>query len=329
MTTARVSISGMRRHTHAIYVASWLRRLLDETDGPIDVVDLDAGSAPDTMLVRRLVGLLGAPERLHVLPDHRTRTGDHHYVAVGAPGIKPWLRLRSRTRGPVRTVVVDEGLGSHSTWPVRRAALRREGTPEPRATIRATGVTAAKRFLTDERWQLYERRAGRWAVNSRIADEFRRHRPPAAEPPTATGDVIYISQPWVEFGVVPADAYVARLRALDDALSAAGLHLRLRLHPAERPDRYGSFDVMNATGPAELDPDTVGSRLVIGDCSTGLLNLSAVLGVPTRRLAWPAGATSPVPLSAAQQSLFDTFLPPPRTIDELTAELTRSDRAGR
>lgn len=321
MTTARVSISGMRRHTHAIYVASWLRRLLDETDRPIDVVDLDAGSAPDTTLVRRLVGLLGDPERLHVLPDHRTRTGDHHYVAVGAPGIKPWLRLRSRTRGPLTTVVVDEGLGSHSTWPVRRAALRREGTPEPRATIRATGVTAAKRFLTDERWQLYERRAGEWAVNSRIADEFRRHRPPGTERRTTTGDVIYISQPWVEFGVVPAGEYVARLRALDDAVSASGLHLRLRLHPAERPDRYGSFDVMNATGPAELDPDTVASRLVIGDCSTGLLNLSAVLGVPTRRLAWPAGATSPVPLSAAQQSLFDTFLPPPRTIDELTAEL--------
>lgn len=312
----RVFVSGIRNRAHVVYVASWLRTQLTTRTGPITVVDWGGGgflsSGPVTPA--DLDGLLPRDPRLtRISPRGSGRTHarageDLAYVAVGAPGIKPWLRLRAAhplRRLPV--VVTDEGVGSYGSWQARRDAWVREGGHEPWPTMRAVAVFGARRLLTTRRWSLYEERSGRWRLNETVAAEFRRGQSDeGAREPRA----VFLTQPWVELGVLTDAAYRAHLRAVAATCEAAGFTFAIRPHPGETGDRYSEWEVLTGATPAELDPRITRASAVLGASSTALLNLAAIFRMRAYRVGGKELAVLDEQLSHRQRELFDTFLPP-------------------
>jgi hypothetical protein len=328
----RVFLSGVASVTHLVYVASYLRHLLAACDTPVIVVNVG---------LRRFMGRanVGAQDVAALLPDDarlsvvspegpdrwHSRPGERRvYVGVGAPGIKPYLRLRASAVGrPLRVVVVDEGIGSYGDWRTRRDSWRREGAGRQWSAVRALAVTGARRLLTDERWALYRRDGDEWLVDDRGAGEFRRRLgkfAPAVTPGGGTA-AVFLSQPWVELGVLGEHAYVGHLHEIAAGCQAAGLSFLLRTHPAEDQDRYAGLAVSRQRGPAELDPEVAGAVAVLGTSSTALLNVAALYGTPAVRVAVPGLAHLDDALSAQQRSLLDTFLPAAVGIGELSDRL--------
>lgn len=315
----RVAYSGVRTATHLVYIASWVRHQLDHSDRRIVITDLDAGPRAH----RRHVDIAGqsllpSSDRLDIVAGHEGLAPVDVYLAVGAPGIKPWVGLkRSSITRSFRTIVVDEGIGSYGTWRTRRAALRREGAPAPWATARAASVAAASRILATHRWHLYVRREGTWRVDRVVADEFRRH----VTAPNRSNDVLFLSQPWVELGLVGADRYVRHLERVASVVEDLGLRFRLCPHPFENLDRYGDFDTVDSDLPAELNPELVGARVALGDNSTALLNLAAIHSLRVVRIPSPLNVDLRSGLSFDQRSLFDAFLPEEAARPELLTDL--------
>lgn len=321
----RVFLSGIRSQAHVVYAASWLRRRLAEDPAPVTVVDWGLG------------GFLGAHpvaqadvDRLFPSDPRLTRispTGNGRvwaepderlvYLAVGSPGIKPWLRLRAAhpTRR-ITVVVTDEGLGSYGDWRSRRDAWLRESGRGLWPTVRALAGAAAKRLLTDERWALYEEAPSGWTISPAVADEFRRLPRPAT-----TGRAVFLTQPWVELGVVTESAYLHHIAAVAAACAASGHPFAVRPHPAEDASRYARWDVIPGTAPAELDPRITSSAVVLGGTSSALLNLAAIFSLPAFRVGGKELTVLDELLSSRQRALLDTFLPP--TVDPGALELSR------
>jgi hypothetical protein len=325
----RVYLSGVASRTHAVYAASYLRALLATGPDHITVVDLGLRTFLGRANISSddLARALPANERLSLVAPPATSRWDALpseqliYLAVGAPGIKPYLRLRRahHTTG-LHVVVVDEGLGSYGTWRSRRDAWRREGGREPWPTVRAVAVSWARRGLTGQRWPLYQRINGTWEVQDAVADEFRQK---VSRRRTASRSVVFLSQPWVELGLLTEAAYLAHVDSMARSCAGEGLRLVVKPHPVEASARYGGFDVASSSGPAELDPDIVSAHAVAGLSSTALLNLAAVHGTPAVRLALPELASLEAGLSADQRSLLDRFLPAPRPPAALSQGMPR------
>lgn len=323
----RVCWSGVRNQTHVVYAASWLRTLLARTTGPITLVDMGIGG----FLGKNMVTLADVHE---LLPHHSRLTfvasggasalsqqdgESRYYLATGAVGIKPWLRLKStRFWAPLTVVTTDEGIGTYGDWRTRRDAYARQGGKGPWPTVRALGVTWASSLLTDRKWRLFEKRDGTWTVNQAIADEFRRYHPDAA-PDTSTA--VFMSQPWVELGVLSADRYLQHLRLIAAEVESVGLRFVVRPHPAEDVTRYADWEVLGGSRPAELDPRITTAGAVLGTTSTALLNLAAIFGRRAIRIAIPELDQLTERLSPDQAGLLDTFLPEPRAIAAIGASL--------
>jgi hypothetical protein len=327
----RVFLSGVASVTHLIYAASYLRHLIDTSTGPVIVVNVGLrrfmGQANVT--AQDVAALLPADARLSLVtpegPDRwHSRPGERRvYLGVGAPGIKPYLRLRAAAVGrPLHVVVVDEGIGSYGDWRTRRDSWRREGGRLPGSTGRALAVAAARGLLTDERWALYHHDLAGWRVDDRGAAEFRRRLGEFGPGATTDGrSAVFLSQPWVELGVLGEQAYLGHLREIAAGCQAAGFSFLLRTHPAEDRDRYAGLAVSQQRGPAELDPEVAGAVVVLGTSSTALLNIAALYGTPAMRVAVPGLAHLDDALSAGQRSLLDAFLPAPAGIDDLSNRL--------
>ena len=159
-TPVRVFLSGVASVTHLMYAASYLRHLLATSDAPVIVVNVGLrqfmGRA--NVSAQDVAALLPDDPRLSVVapegPDRwRSQPGERRvYVGIGAPGIKPYLRLRAASGGrPLHVVVVDEGIGSYGDWRTRRDSWRREGGRGPGPTVRALAVAGARHLLTNER----------------------------------------------------------------------------------------------------------------------------------------------------------------------------------
>jgi hypothetical protein len=322
----RVFLSGVVSETHLVHVSAWLRVLLEATSARVTIVDLGAGTflgAP-RLTTAQIAGGLPTSDRVYLVDKARpgalpaAPAEDVVYLAVGAPGIKPYLRLITAHGRRVRCVVVDEGLGSYAGVRGRWAAIRRErgGTVWPLA--RAAGVGAARAVLTDCRQALYERRRGRWHVDPGIAAEFALRRGRV----TPRRAVVLVSQPWVELGVLDRDRYEQVLQGVRAAAQAAGLDFVLRPHPAEHSARYSGFPVMAPRGPAEQDPDVLGAPAVVGFSSTALINLTAIHGVRTARVSVPELSALDRHLSRAQASLLRTFVAGPLDMTSLQTWLS-------
>lgn len=352
----RVFVSGVSSRTHLVHVGSYVQHLLGRTRGPVTLVDLGLRRflGRSNVAPADLARLLPSDPRLTVLEGGSGRwAAQRHerlvYVAVGAPGLKPYARLRSRH--PLRALhvtVVDEGLGSYGSWLTRRDAWRREGGREPWPTVRALAQAAGRRALTDERWALYAYREGRWTLDERVAAPFRAAGPgrgvarpsmravpaPGGDPGgDPGGEAVWLSQPWVDLGVISADAYAAHLRRVCAAVAALGLRLVVRPHPGEGAvytDCPGTArgDVGRDLGPAELDPEVAGAALVLGTTSTALLNVAALHGTPAARVALPELAGLDARLSRAQAGLLDTHLPAAVPLAQLGSRLSDLHAAG-
>lgn len=323
----RVVWSGVRSQAHVAYGASYLRALLASTSGPVRLVELGRGSFLGTTAVTdadldrllpddpRLVRSPGYPEAADGgRPGRRHRgdlraSGDEEltYLAVGAPGIKPWLRIAAANPGRRFAVVVtDEGIGSYGTWRSRRDAWRREGGREPWPTIRALAVWAARASLTTQRWPLYQRDGASWRLNEAVAGEFRR----TAGSPPASGHAVFLSQPWVELGVLQGTRYEQHVRRVGEACARAGLAFVVRPHPAEDVRRYDGMTVWGGASPAEMDGRIAGAAVVLGATSTALLNLAAIHRRPAVRVVCPGGEAIERDLSARQRGLLRQYVGP-------------------
>ncbi len=310
----RVYLSGVRSQTHLVYAASWLRERLACDPAPITVVDWGLGGflgarpvseadidrllPHDPRLTR--ISPTGS-DRVAAEPDDRLV-----YMAVGSPGIKPWLRLRAaHPRRPLSVVVVDEGLGSYGTWQARRDAWLREGGRGPWPTIRALAGASAKRLLTTRRWPLYIEEPHRWRLNELAAQEFK-----LQGTQETTQQAVFITQPWVELGILSDDAYRGHISEVAAVCQKAGYRFAVRPHPAEDGARYRDWDVIPGTAPAELEPRITSSAVVLGATSTALLNVAAIFGSRAFRVGGKELAVLDELLSERQRALLDTYLPP-------------------
>ena len=309
----RYVITGVRSKTHLIHIAAYLRRELVRGTGHLDVAFVGGGRflGNSSVTAADVVGFLPDDPRLELtFPEGEQRwssTGDLTYIAVGAPGIKPWMRLRRNgIRHSIRVVVTDEGIGTYGDWRTRRDALARQGAGQPWRTVRPLAIAAADRMLTTERFAMYDKARG-WALEPQIADEFRALVPASAE--QSSDRVVLLTQPWVELGVLSADAYLAHIAEVSGVVEADGLRLAVRPHPAEDTGRYAGFEILDEAFTAEADPGIVGAAGVVGGTSTALLNLAALHGLPAARLVVPGLEHLEDELGADQRALLDAYLP--------------------
>lgn len=323
-------LSGVQSVTHLLYASSYLDRLMMDTGASVTLVNLGVGQflGRTNVTAQDLRETLGHDPRLTVVgadgavdpgsePDERCI-----YMGVGAPGIKPYLRLRSvRPLRKMHVVVIDEGIGSYGNWRTRRDAMRRQGGPEPWPSIRALAVGAARVLLTDERWALFRRVGESWLVDDRVAATFRAKITPPAHRDSVG---VFLSQPWVDLGAITEVAYLAHVRQAAQACRSAGLDFLVRPHPAEQARRYTGFQVTTHRGPAELDPKVVGATVAMGATSSALLNVKALYGTPVIRVVTPELAHLDDRLSPDQRSLMDDFLPvarPAAALPDMLSEL--------
>jgi hypothetical protein len=325
--STRVILSGVRSVTHLVYASSWLRSEVARAEGVVEVVVLDVGSGFGRARVDepQIREFLPRHPRLLVTTtpraDHwKASTGLHRVLlSVGLPGTRAWVRLVGAGRGRrPQVVVIDEGIGSFGDVRSRQAAYRRQGGSAAHTAVRTAVVTSAGRLLTDVKWSLYERVGGGWVVREEVAGEFRRRLTGSSPPP---GRAVYATQPWPDIGVMSQASYLAHLRAVGEQCAAVGMSFALWPHPSEHLDRYGEFDLVAGSAPAELTREVAEASVVIGSNSTALLNLSAVHGTPAIRVTAPELRRLEAALSPAQRALLDTFLPPPVPVAELRARL--------
>ena len=322
MSQLRVTVSGVRNRTHIVYVSSWLRQAVATAGGSATLVEINCAGRVEAEIDRPDNVLSGIDVTL--VDRHASGVGPHAFVSIGSPAMRAWLRFRcSPSAWPLRTVVVDEGIGSYGDIATKRAAMRREGSKEPWTTVRAWAGVAARRVLPDESWRLYEQDETSWALNEAVAAEFRR-----ATSQRASRGVVFLTQPWVDHGLIAEDAYIGHLAGVEAAVRRTGVDFAIRPHPTEPPGRYAAFDVLSSALPAELDPDVLGARLVLGETSTALLNLAAVHGLPAARVVGPLAEVGSIALSESQAALFTRFVPVSVTTDLVGAVVEGSARDG-
>ncbi|MFW5474971.1 hypothetical protein ACOCJ5_16805 [Knoellia sp. CPCC 206450] len=310
----RVTLAGVRSATHLVHAGGWLRHLLAHEDADVVVDYLGSGSflGRDNVAEEHVREFLPDGPRVRLrpvgAPDHgRPVLGERRVLlSVGAPGIKPFLRLVARERTRPEVVVIDEGIGTYGDWRTRRDAWRRQGGREPWPTVRAAAVSTAARVLTDRRWALYERTGAAWRVVPEVAAAFTSVELPAEEP-----TAVYLTQPWVDMGLLGEDAYRRHLEDVAAACEAAGLAFAVRPHPAEAGGRYAAWRELPRTRPAELDPHVLAGAVVLGTDSTALLNLAAVHGKRALRVSLAELDHLESALGGDQRSLLDAFLPAP------------------
>lgn len=317
----RVHVAGLSSRTHLLYAASYLRHLLDRTMGPVEVVASPSGGlAGAHQLTAKDVECAWPddPQLTFISASAPMRPGTRTVLlSVGVPGIKPYLRVLSRERRRPWVVVCDEGIGSYGDRTTRRAALRREGASVLRASLVAAARTIADRTLADQRWCLYSQdknAPGTWMVNEDVAAEFRRSISRSRTPKRCA---VYLTQPWIELGLITPTAYQKHLDAVAAACASVGLAMQVRPHPAEDPHRHAAFTPLSGALPAELDPRVVDAAVVLGGASTALLNLSSVHGVPAIRVKLDETEALDSAMSTRQKSLFDAFVRAPTAASDL------------
>ncbi len=309
----RVHVAGLSSRTHLVYAASYVRHLLARTSGRVEVVARPSGGfkGRNPLSIDDVrAALPDDPQLRLVAADAPQRPGTRTVLlSVGVPGIKPYLRLLGQRRRRAWVVVCDEGIGTYGDFATRRAALLREGGSARQALAVAGARTGADAVLTDQRWNLYVRdrnARGGWRIEGEVAAEFRRT---VTRSGTPTRTAVYLTQPWVELGLIGQPAYRAHLDAVGAACAAAGLELRVRPHPVEDPAHYAGLPLVTGALPAELDSRVVDASIVLGGASTALLNLAAIHGVPALRIELPQTDALDRAMSARQRSLFAAFVP--------------------
>lgn len=316
--------AGISSRTHLIYGVSWIRELLRREPGHVQVQLMGSRLffGDEAVTPQSVLDLM--PEGVDVInwrADITPAATKLWMLSVGAVGIKPWVRLRQThpfRRFPV--IIIDEGIGTYGSWSSRRQAYRRQGGSEPWSTIRTTAVEGATALLGTSRWPLHLVSNGGWALNKPVADEFRRLAPE----PCVGNRVVFLSQPWPELGVVDESAYRAHVDEIREATLTAGLEFAILPHPGEDPARYDKQDLVDSLAMAELNPEVLGAKLIVGASSTALLNVAAIHHVPAWRLGMPELDELDRRLAPRQASLLAHYASPAMIPAEFGRKLTQS-----
>lgn len=321
-------ITGAKSRSHLIYIASYLRHVLDglPSTGRVRVSFIPAPA----FLATHAVGLDDARE---LFPDDARLSvhegmarwrfeadSDAHYISVGAPGLKAMLELR-RANGPlrIRVVVTDEGIGTYGGLRARRDAMRRQGAHPVTATLKAALLVGAAKTLTSRRWAAYRRVGGAWHVVPEVAEEFARHVGGTGHGARRTA--VILTQPFVDLGLVSEGDYLTYVRAIVQQCADAGFVAVVRPHPSEDVRRYERFEVMAGRGTAELDSLVTGADVVLGGPSTALVNLAAMFDTHVVWVSEPSLTYLDTDVSAAQAEIFATFLGRPVSTGDLARHL--------
>jgi len=191
----------------------------------------------------------------------------------------------------IATVVIDEGIGTYAGFPYRYQEFCRENNPGIPDKLLYCLIYPANqhllksRYLIDHDWRLIHREPfGKLSLNniaiSCYRDTFRRdssHGMTKDDRP----DILLITQPLVELGLVRLGEYQNILSRLGNTASAAGLSVKVKCHPAEEQatyDEYG-FKLIESSGTAESIISQLQPRLVLGFSSTTLINCSIMFQV--------------------------------------------------
>jgi hypothetical protein len=302
-----VAVSGMRNRTHAVYVMSFLRSLAED-HGRVAVTDLDGSGLLDPAApFPELTKFLTQSPRVQLSSSSTIRAAPSHYVAVGRIGIAAWVALRRRwPRTSIAVVTTDEGLGSFASPIGRARAVRREGGSLGRVALTFLGDTFGPLIRHSEWSMFHEQPPGSWDADLRIAAEFRNLADEDEQLPPLP-DVIFLTQPLPDLGLVPLEVQLARVRSFHEALTGFGWSFGVRPHPTEPRGRYGSIRTIDDDRPIELDPRLGSVKGIVGATSTALLTVSATWGVPTFR---DVALTPPGSLSSRERSLLAEFVTP-------------------
>lgn len=315
MTTV-VLLAGVGRSIHSLYATSWIEHRLRNDGGDIVVVDTDADRRSRGGEPTSIRWYLPDDERVGFAAEPPGAARDVVLLSVGTPALRPWLRERLRRRR-LTSVVIDEGLGSYGGVVSRGRALHREGSGWTSAIVRAVVRTVATR-LTRRHWSLYRRTPTGWGVSDDVANAFRTRTP--RDLPERRAAVVFLSQPWVDLGVLDESVHLDHVRRLDAAVTAAGLEFLVRPHPHEPGERYAEFNLVPNDEPAELQATCVSAVAVLGETTSALLNLAGLHGVDAIRVRGPA--FDHVAPSRRQESLFRSIVGPVVGIDDLVARLS-------
>lgn len=307
----QVVVTGVQARAHLLHIAAWLRKALEENSEPIHVHYVRSGPFMGKVVHEHHVRAALPRDARVTLEITDTPTWSRPgrkivLLCVGAPGIKPWTRLRKANPvSRIRVVVTDEGLGSYGDWRTRRAAWQRQGVPEPWRSVRTAAVSSAVRGLTTERFAMYDARHD-WALEPHIAQEFRR----GIERDRVSDRVVVLTQPWVEFGVLKQRDYLAFIGEVASVVRSEGARPVIKPHPVEKLEKYSGLQVWSSRQIAERDPRVVRARAVVGGTTTALVNLKALHGVPAARISVPGLEYLDEGLGRQQQQLLEHYLPP-------------------
>jgi len=205
---------------------------------------------------------------------------------------KGLLTLKSR----IATVVIDEGIGTYAGLAYRYQAFCRENKPGIPGKLLYCLIYPANqhilksRYLIDHDWRLIRRGAfGKLSLNniaiSCYRDTFRKDSSHGAAEDDRP-DILLITQPLVELGLVTPSCYQDILSRLKNIASAAGLSVMVKCHPAEGQAVYGEygFKVIESSSTAESIISQLRPHLVLGFSSTALVNSSIMFSVKSHSI---------------------------------------------
>ncbi|WP_434777346.1 polysialyltransferase family glycosyltransferase [Neisseria sp. Ec49-e6-T10] len=225
----------------------------------------------------------------------------------------------------IRNVIICEGIGSSGNLLTRfLVALREQKKFNIFIFIRkiiTKGILSIffkKVFLKVEQWQLYNQNL---ELNPEIKQYIlvHNHYYQSLEQSEQKA-ILFIGQPWVELGFVEQNTYINFLQSIIDGLIKKGYYIKLRPHPAEGLDKYEKLNIQldqDYSLPLELLFDQ--PYIVIGNCSTALINLSAIFGVDAYLLK--CDFLENLYLSKTQKALFAKYCGSELDLEQLLDKL--------
>ena len=196
----------------------------------------------------------------------------------------------------IATVVIDEGIGTYAGFHYRYQAFCRENKPGIPAKLLYCLIYPVNQhilkshYFIDHDWRLIRRKPfGKLSLNSTAVscyrDTFQRDGS-ACMTNNDYPDILLITQPLVELGLVRLSCYQDILSRLGSTARAAGLSVMVKCHPAEEQAIYSEngFKVIESSGTAESIISQLQPRLVLGFSSTALINSSILLQVKSHSI---------------------------------------------
>ncbi len=323
-----IYISGVCSITHLLYVSSYIFYSYKNKNDYVILVEkyngfLNRKDIPDEETEKWLGKAYFVSKKLDIKEFYRipgvSKKSEVEHIYIGSVGIKPFIVTKFKLfRHDIKNTVIDEGLSFGSGFISKISSLRRERSINLVHALMVSfiEVTFKRKLLVDKKWQLYSN----YKINPVMAEFIK-----AKNVPFKYGDeyILFLSQPWVELGVMKESKYLELLRNIKMTLESHCLKLLIKPHPSELLNRYtdNCYDIYKDDSPIELSFDSINCIGLVGFNSTGLINISALYSVPIFRLH--TEEMSSLNLSLKQEHILNEFSGPSRNINELACWVKR------